>query len=77
MKHRHLLLVCAWLPTLAPAQSVSVSPIGESTERHLGTVLPWTQEPQSLLRPSGDKLEVREVLTEEQTVKLKNVPPIR
>jgi flagellar motor protein MotB len=85
MKYRHLLLLCAtWLPMFvsAPvsAQSVSVSPIGETTERHLSEPLtPWAQDPQSLQHQAGDKLEVREVLTAEpQTVKLKNVvPPIR
>ncbi|MDH3214320.1 MAG: OmpA family protein, partial [Myxococcales bacterium] len=55
---------------------------GIATERILSPEEPltqWTQDPERLATESGDRLEERDVLTEEaETVKLKNVvPPIR
>ena len=80
---KHLLLLCvSMVPVLAAAQRAGESPLGESVERHLSDDQPftqWAQDPQLLKDDAADKLEMREVATEQvETVKLRNVvPPIR
>jgi len=64
------------------ARGVSEVDPGAAVERHLpsdATFMQWSQDPGLLETESGDKLEQREVLSDEaETVKLKNVvPPIR
>jgi flagellar motor protein MotB len=82
-KCRHLLALwlCLASPLAAAQQVVEVEP-GQNVERHLPSDVPfsrWAQDPERLATELGDRLEEREVVSEQpETVKLSNVvPPIR
>jgi len=82
-KYIHLTMLCVLLASpVAQAQGVAEADLGEAVERQLWTDEPftqWSQDPKLLAIEAGDRLEQREVVTDEvETVKLKNVvPPIR
>jgi len=82
-KPRFLALIAGLLMTAAAgAAPVDESKPGEQVERHLPPdqkFQRWSQDPDLLDSERGDRLEVRQVPSEEiETVKLKNiVPPIR
>jgi flagellar motor protein MotB len=82
-RSRHLLLLwlCLAAPVAAADPVTEVRP-GENVERHLPSDVPllrWSQDPERLETEIGDRLEQREVVSEQaETVKLRNViPPIR
>jgi flagellar motor protein MotB len=75
-----LLWLCLAAPAAWAAPVVEVEP-GENAERHLPSEVPfqlWSQDPERFETQLGDRLEQREVLSEQaETVKLTNViPPI-
>ena len=66
----------------AAAATIETDEPGEPVERHLSddqTFQLWSQDPSHYDSERGDRLEVRQVVSEDlDTVKLKNVvPPIR
>jgi uncharacterized repeat protein (TIGR01451 family) len=72
----------AALPSVDAGPPLTDASPGSAVERHLPSDAPfmhWSQDPARLETESGDRLEQREVLSEEaRTVKLTNlVPPIR
>ncbi|MGB5131585.1 MAG: OmpA family protein [Steroidobacteraceae bacterium] len=82
IKHRHLLLLFGYLvATLAGADQVGTTDLGEPVERQLSgdqKFQLWAQDPALLDSERGDRLEMRQVVGEQiETVKLRNVvPPI-
>jgi flagellar motor protein MotB len=82
-KRNLLLLLCATLTSAGVhAQFIPEPSRGEAVERHLPgdqTFMQWVHDPELLGTEAGDRIEVREVASEElETVKLTNlVPPIR
>jgi flagellar motor protein MotB len=82
-KRNSLWLLCASSFAMsAAAQSLHELPVSESSERHLSSdqaFMQWVQDPKSLEKQDGDRIEVREFADQApETVKLKDVvPPIR